>query len=124
MSGANTALIGAGGAALAAVAGGPLTDVFNELALALAIMGAGGGITRGLANRLPWREVVRGGVIGASLAFGIGALAPKALGVNVEGSTVSILAASAYLLGFLQDFVVAFLQDFAVAFLKSKRGGK
>lgn len=114
MSGANTALIGAGGAALAAVAGGPLTDVFNELALALAIMGAGGGITRGLANRLPWREVLRGCVVGALLAVGIGALAPQVLGkmlaMEIEGGTVSVLAASAYLLGFLQDFAIAFLQ--------------
>lgn len=114
MSGANTALIGAGGAVIAAMAGGPMADVFNELALALAIMGAGGGITRGLANRLPPKEVLRGCVVGALLAVGLGALAPQVMGkmlaVEMQGGTVSVLAASAYLLGFLQDFAVAFLQ--------------
>lgn len=114
MSGANTALIGAGGAVVAAVAGGPMADVFNELALALAIMGAGGGITRGLASRLPWLEVLRGGVVGALMAVGLGALAPQVvtqlMQVEIEGRTVSVLAASAYLLGFLQDFAISLLQ--------------
>lgn len=116
MSGNSTA-IGALGAAAAAGAGGPLAQVFSELALVMAIMGLAGGGVRGLSLRLPWREWLRGCAVGSGLAFGFGVLAPPILagqlGIEVvpDGPTVPALAASAFVIGFLQDVVTAWLQS-------------
>jgi hypothetical protein len=112
MSGQSTA-VATGGAAVAALAGGPLAEVFNEMALVLALMGAAGGATRGLALRLAWREVLRGVFLGALLATGGGVLLPHLLGPWLGPDlavTVPALAACAYLVGFLQDTVIARLQ--------------
>ena len=95
------------------MAGGPLAEVFNELALVLALMGAAGGATRGLALRLQWREVLRGIALGALLASGVGVLLPHVLGPWLGPDlpvTVPALAACAYLVGFMQDAVIARLQ--------------
>jgi hypothetical protein len=113
MSG-NSTLVATGGAAAAALAGGPLAEVFNELALVLALMGAAGGMSRGLAIALPWREVARGVVLGALLATGLGVLLPHLLGpwIGQSGAvTVPALAACAFLAGFLQDILVARLRN-------------
>jgi hypothetical protein len=98
---------------MAALAGGPLQQVFNELALVLVLMGAGGGATRGLAIRLPWQEVLRGIVLGGLLAGGLGVLTPHILRPWIGTDaliTVPALAAGAFLVGFLQDVVIARLQ--------------
>lgn len=104
------ALVGAG---LAAATSGPVAEVFNEMALVLAIMGAGGGATRALALRVPWRDGLRGTVLGALLATGIGVLLPNVLGPWLGAdtpATVPALAACAYLAGFLQDTLVSRLR--------------
>lgn len=112
MAGHSTAALGFAGAVMAAAVGGPLAAVFSELALALTIMGAAGGVTRGLANRDPWREIVRGGFLGGLLAFGFGALSPQVLGhlISVEfmasASGVPLLAAGAFSVGFVQDVII------------------
>lgn len=111
MSGQTTATVGAVGAIAAAGASGELAQVFNELWLVLAIMGAFGGLTHGLALRLPWREVARGLVLGALLASGFGVFGPAAV-ANAFGleaaaaeNGVKALAAAAYLIGFGQNIV-------------------
>lgn len=112
MSGQTTATVGAVGAIAAAATGGELAQVFNELWLVLAVMGAFGGLTHGLALRLPWREVGRGLVLGFLLASGFGVMGPyvAAAAINIEViadiSTVKGLAASAFLIGFFQNFII------------------
>lgn len=115
MSGQTTAAVGAGGAIAAAATGGELAQVFDQLALVLALMGAIGGLTHGLALRLGWREIARGVVIGGALAFGLGILGPQfvtgALGLDVtSGGTVRGLAAAAFLIGFAQNVVVDWMR--------------
>jgi len=113
MSGQTTALAGAGGAVLAAAAGGPLEQVFNELGLVLVIMGAAGGATRGLAVRLALVEVGRGVLLGGLLAGGLGVLLPHILRPWIGADaliTVPMLAACAFLAGFLQDVVLSRLR--------------
>lgn len=112
MTGQTTA-IALAGATVAAVTSGPIADVFNEMALVLAIMGAGGGATRALALRVPWRDGLRGTVLGALLATGLGVLLPNLLGPwlgDKTPATVPALAACAYLAGFLQDALVSRLR--------------
>ena len=112
MSGHNTA-IAIGGAGAAAMAGGPLAQVFNELALVLAIMGAAGGATFGLANRLPLIEVARGILLGALMASGLGVLLPNVLSpwIGVDAlTTVPVLAGCAYFAGFVQDVLISKLR--------------
>lgn len=113
MSGQTTALVGGGGALLAAAAGTPLQQVFNELALVLALMGAAGGATRGLAIRLSLPEVGRGVLLGGLLASGLGVLLPHLLAPWIGAGqpvTVPLLAACAFLTGFLQDVLIARLR--------------
>ena len=111
-----TTLTAAGGVVVAAAVGGPLVQVFNELYLVLAIMGAAGGVTWGLANRRNWREVARGLVLGALLASGLGAISPHLVewltGVEFQpgGASVSVLASCAFFLGMAQDLVFARLK--------------
>lgn len=98
--------------AFAVASSGPLLDVFNELAFVMAVVGALGGLTRGLAIRTPWRSVLRSVSLGALLAFGFGAVAPTVVAnlFSIQiggGNSVQILAASAYFLGFGQDLVIA-----------------
>lgn len=116
MSGQTTATVGAVGAIAAAATGGELAQVFNELWLVLAIMGAFGGLTHGLALRLPWREVGRGLVLGALLASGFGVFGPAAV-ANAFGldsvaaaSSVKALAAAAYLIGFGQNILLDWMR--------------
>lgn len=113
MSGQASTTVAVVGAIGAGAAGGPLAEVFNELALVLALMGAAGGMTRGIANRLPWREVGRGTFLGALIAFGMGALSPSIVESLFQinpGTTIPVLAASSFLIGFGQDVVIAFLK--------------
>lgn len=114
MSG-QTTMFAAAGTATAAALGGPLEQVFNELAIVLALMGALGGMTRGVAVRLGWLEVGRGVALGALLATGMGALLPQIVSPWIgsdlgQGATVPILAACAYLVGFAQDVLIARLR--------------
>jgi hypothetical protein len=112
MSGQSTA-VATGGAAVAALAGGPLAEVFNETTLVLAIWGAAGGTARGIGLRVPWREIVRGAVLGALLASGLGVLLPHITGPLLSAelpTTVPVLAACAYLVGLWPDLIIARLQ--------------
>lgn len=107
--------IAAFGAVAAAATAGPLTEVFNELGLVLAIMGCVGGVTRGLAIRLAWREIIRGIVLGGLFGFGFGVIAPdivnRMFNVVVEPGTPAIpaMAAAAFIVGFMQDVVIGWL---------------
>lgn len=116
MTGQTTSLSLAAGAVGAAVVGGPLSQVFHELALVMAIMGAAGGLTWGLANRHPWRNAARGVVLGALLAFGFGLASPNILDAVFSikfapgGSSASWLASCAFFVGLSQDAVLAFVR--------------
>jgi hypothetical protein len=107
--------IAAAGALTAAATAGPLTEVFNELGLVLALMGGFGGVTRGLAIRLEWRETARGVVLGALFGFGFGVMSPhiieRLFDVAIEPGTPAIpaMAAAAFIMGFMQDVVVSWL---------------
>ena len=115
MSGQTTATAAAAGAVVAAAAGGELAQVFDQLAIVLALMGALGGGTHGVALRLPWSEVARGVLVGAGLAFGIGLGGPQVVGkllaidITSDG-TVRGMAAAAFLVGFGQNIVVDWLR--------------
>lgn len=114
MTGHNTMAALAAGVAVAAA--GPLAQVLNELAAVMAIMGACGGLTWGLANRLGTRETLRGLVIGALIAFGFGVTSPHAVqwatGIEFQpgGASVNLLASCAFFLGMAQDMVLAKLR--------------
>lgn len=96
---------------LSAAAGGPLMQVFNELGLVMALTGALGGLARSLAIRTTWREAGIGALFGALMAFGIGVLAPPLLAkmfetdLGPDAASIPVLAASGFLIGFLQDHV-------------------
>lgn len=111
MSG-NSTFLAAAGAVIAGAAGGPLAQVFNELALVLALNGAIGGLAWGMINRRPWRLIAVATVLGAVFAFGFGQITPQLvtnfLGVNFgpEGITVPVLAACAFVIGLMQDRVI------------------
>lgn len=109
MSGQTSAVTAAVGAVVAAATAGPLAQVFNELGLLLAVMGAAGGLVSGL---YPWRGagvLLRSVVLGAVLAFGIGAASPYLLGevlsidLSRAGNSVMMLSAGAFLIGWFQD---------------------
>lgn len=112
MSGQTTATVATVGAIAAAATGGELAQVFNELLVVMAIMGAFGGLTHGLAMQLPWREIVRGVTLGVLLAGGIGVLGPYVasaiMGVEIVASEggVRALAATSFLIGFAQNFII------------------
>ena len=105
------------GAGAAAAAGGPLAQVFNELALVMALMGLAGGSIRGLSLKISMREMCRGAVIGAGLAFGFGILSPPILaaqfGIDIfpDAPTIPLLAATAFVVGYMQDVVTAWMQS-------------
>lgn len=107
----NSMALATAGAVTAAVAGGPLAAVFNELSLTLAIMGGAGGLTWGLATRQPWLDVVRGVIIGALVAVGFYQLYPEILDrifnikIDVGETAAPVSAAIAYLVGFFQDAI-------------------
>lgn len=108
--------VAAGGALISVAAGGPLMQVFDEMSLVMAIMGALGGGCWGVANRRGWRSTARGVVLGALLAFGLGVLAPPLMSgmLNIEigpdGGTVQTLAAAAFCVGLLQDVLIAWVR--------------
>lgn len=114
MTGQVTA-VAAFGAVAAAATAGPLTEVFNELGLVLALMGGFGGVTRGLAIRLAWREIVRGVILGGLFGFGFGVVSPdivhRLFDVAIEPGTPAIpaMAAGAFIVGFMQDVVIDWL---------------
>lgn len=53
-----------------------MDQIFNERSLLLAFFGALGGAVRSAVLRTTWREGIRVIFIGATTAFGVGALAP------------------------------------------------
>jgi len=116
MTGQATTLLVAGSVAVAGVVGGPLSQVFSELTGMLAIMGAAGGVTWGLANKRGWRETTRGLFVGGLMAAGFGAMAPHILtwltGIEFQPGerNVQALASCAFFLGLAQDWVVAKLR--------------
>lgn len=118
------AFAAAGGAA--AVVGGPLMQVFNEMALVMAITGALGGACRSMALHQSFKDTVGSALFGALIAFGVGLMAPKivekAIDIEIGPDTFSapMLASSGFLLALGQDFIRNFLWRW---FLRS-RGGK
>jgi len=116
MTGHATPLTMAAATAGAAALGGPLSQVLNELAVLMAIMGGAGGLTWGLANRYPWRDWLRGVILGALMAFGFGLASPSVLdsliGVNFApgGNSASWLASCAFVVGMMQDWVLAVIR--------------
>lgn len=104
-----TASLTAGAAAM----GGPISQVFSELALMTAIMGAGGGLTLGLATKgTPWRDVARGVALGALLAGGFGVIAPWVVSkwmqipIDTANPNPSIFGACSFVIGLAQDFIL------------------
>lgn len=118
------AFAAAGGAA--AVVGGPLMQVFNEMALVMAITGAAGGVCRSMALHQPFKDVFGSAIFGALLAFGVGLMAPKivekVIGIEIGPDTTSVpmLASSGFLLALGQDYIRNFLWRW---FIRS-RGGR
>lgn len=115
MAGENTA-IAALGTATAAAVGGPLSQVFDEVTAIAAIMGLLGGLTMGISNRETKWEMVRGGVLGLSLAVGFGVLVPP-IGSALISSVVDAdirsdfigpqgVAAYSYVIGLLQHLIL------------------
>lgn len=100
------------GTTLAVIAAGPLAEIFGQLGLLMALMGALGGGTRALAIKSSWRAGLRASLLGALLAFGLGVISPpileKVLGLALtpDTSAVQLLAASAFLVGFLQERIL------------------
>lgn len=84
-----------------------VNQVFSDRSLILAFFGALGGAVRSAAIKTTWREGLRVIFIGASTAFGIGALAPQILkpwiGDLPEGmaGTLGTLCASAFITGLI-----------------------
>jgi hypothetical protein len=82
----------------------------------MAIMGAAGGVTWGLANKRGWKETTRGFFVGGLMAAGFGAMAPHAVtwlsGIEFHPGerNVQALASCAFFLGLAQDWVVAKLK--------------
>lgn len=104
------------GTLVALLTSGPLAEVFGQLGLLMALMGALGGATRAIAIKVPWVEVIRPTLLGALLAFGLGVIAPPILervaGIVATPDTpaIQMLAASSYLIGFMQIRVIALLE--------------
>lgn len=104
------------GTLAALLAGGPLSEVFGQLGLMMALMGALGGATRAIAIKVPWSEVIRPTLLGALLAFGLGVIAPPVIervaGIVPAPDTPAIpmLAASSFLIGFMQIRVISLLE--------------
>jgi hypothetical protein len=109
------------GIPLAAMAGGPLAQVFGELTLVEAIMGLGGGVTMAVGSRETLRETVRGGFLGSVLAVGFGALAPvivsKFLGVSSSEQIVGPQATAAY------SYAIGLGQHLIIDKISRKKGG-
>ena len=116
MTGQATTLVVAAAMAGATVLGGPLSQVFSELTGIMAIMGAAGGMTWGLANRRGWKETTRGFFVGGLMAAGFGAVAPhivtwlSGIEFGPGEQNVQALASCAFFLGLAQDWVVAKLR--------------
>lgn len=112
-----TSLALAFGTAIAAASAGPLAEVFNELGLVFALMGGFGGVTRGLAIRLVWREITRGVALGGLFGFGFGVVSPQIVerlfDVGIEPGTPAIpsMAAAAFIIGFMQDVIIAWAKE-------------
>lgn len=112
------------GTILAAAAGGPLSEVFNELSLVMALLGAIGGSVRWLALRRSRRDRPRLRIsfgeafasisIGAGLSVGIGTLTPVVLksvfGLEIapDSPSTAMLAAGAFVIGMAQERALAF----------------
>ena len=104
-------------AAVSSTVSGPLLQVFDEMALVMAVLGGLGGLCRGVAVvGTPVREMVRSVFLGALLAFGVGVFSPsivsRLIGVDVSGvaDALPLLAASSFLIGLLQDIFISWLR--------------
>ena len=103
--------------AMSSTVSGPLFQVFDELALVMAVLGGLGGLCRGVAVvGTPVRETLRSVFLGALLAFGVGVFSPsivsRLIGVDVSGiaDALPLLAASSFLIGLLQDVFISWLR--------------
>lgn len=117
----NNALAAGVGAAAAAVSVGPLAEVFSEMGLVMAIMGALGGAMHAIMNRrrpiLTWFANFFGfATSGAILAFGLGVLAPPILAwalrfeIAASDQSTGMLAAAGFLIGLMQERVVQLIR--------------
>lgn len=107
------------GATAAATAAGPLAEVFDEMGLVMALLGALGGSLRFIVSTRTSRrvrgvlsataELVSSMFIGAGLAFGLGGLpvdlilAAVNLDVAPDDPGTKFLAAVAFLIGLAQE---------------------
>lgn len=112
------ALASAAGVTVATPAAGPIAQVFNETGALMAIMGALGGVVGMLAIQAPgwsWKLLLRRALYGAGLAFGLRVLAPPIISsvlqieIGPDAQATEGLAASAFLLGVLQERVSDFI---------------
>jgi RsiW-degrading membrane proteinase PrsW (M82 family) len=102
------------GASVAAQVVGPLSLVFDETAILMAVMGACGGALLALTRRAPWRVFIRPALIGALMSFGLGILAvpiiSRLLGLDIgEDQFSEYLAGASFIVGFAQERVEAFI---------------
>jgi hypothetical protein len=115
-----TTFIAATGTAAAAMAGGPLSQVFDEMTAIAAIMGLFGGVTMAVSNRETWLEMARGGFLGLGLAVGFGAIVPpigaalveSLVGAKTDGALVGPqgVAAYSYVIGLAQHLILDRIQ--------------
>lgn len=113
----NTPLAAGVAGAVVTSAAGPLAEVFSELFLMTAIMGAGGGLTLALSIRgRSFMDTIRSIFVGALLAGGFGVISPpvvaKLFDIEVGGS-VQFLAAASFIIGMGQDMVSARLKKWS-----------
>lgn len=111
------------GVTISYFAGGPISEVFNELGLLTAVMGALGGVSRTLSMReLRFCPAIKRGVrdawLGGLLAFGIGIFSvpiiEKLFSIELAPDTgVSAFAACAFAVGFFQERVTNMSKDSA-----------
>lgn len=115
MSAEGSSVVAATAIALGSVAtqsNGAFAQVFNETGLIVALLGALGGLFYVLAIDTPWSESVRPILMGATLAFGVGAFGPeiitKVFGIDIPKDVplVELKAATAFLIGASQEWLI------------------
>lgn len=120
VAGHNTAAAGLG-TATAALAGGPLAQVFGELAIVQAIMGFGGAIAMAIHRKEPIKVTGISGFLGAVLAVGLGVLSEavlhSVLGIEVGENVSSAQASAAY------SFAIGLAQRPIYEWFSKKTGG-
>lgn len=120
MTGHNTLIAGLG-TATAAAAGGPLAQVFGELAIVQAIMGFGGAVAMAVHKKEPIKVTGLSGCLGGVLAVGLGAVSEavlsKVFGLSLGDGVSGAQASAAY------SFAIGLAQRPIYEWFSKKTGG-